>query len=198
MKKAISCLLVALMILLAVMNSFADSVPIIHDQADLLSEDEESELCQVMNPICSYCIPVFWSTNEEDKTATMTKAQEYLKNIVGDDEGIIFVIDMYNRQLVICSTNQIYRYVTTAKCNKILDNHYKKATQEKYLECAKCVYTDVLCVLNGDEIPEGDMPEVVGEEQVTVRVPIDLKSMTVDELNALRDAIMEELNARSN
>ena len=55
MKKVLPVLIV-LLILLAAVGSLADNAPVIHDDAELLSEDEESELAQAMEPLCRFGI----------------------------------------------------------------------------------------------------------------------------------------------
>ena len=161
MKKALFFLFI-LTILMAAVGSLADNAPVICDDAELLSEDEESELNQVMNPLCSFGIPVFWTTNQEDSTDTFTKAKDFLVNAIGDNEGVAFVIDMYNRELVIYSTNQVFQCVTTSQANRILDSVYKMATGGNYLECAKATFAAIFEVLNRSGQPESQQESSIG------------------------------------
>ena len=151
MKRIISVVLIAALVLFAVQVSVAENVPIIQDDANLLSESDASVLYEAMLPVCAFCTPVFWSTDIPGQTDTITKAEGHLTGLLGNADGVIFVIDMSQRQLVICSSNKIYRTLTTSKVNQILDNTYMLATNGEFLQCACSVFEKICDELAGLE-----------------------------------------------
>ncbi len=147
-RKVIALLLVLVMSLSVVFAVADGNEPIIRDDANLLSEAEQEELRQVMLPVCDYCIPLFWTTDTQDSTDTLSKAQAFLQSEIGDVDGVEFAIDMANRQICVYSSESIYQYITTEVASNITDSIYQYATQGNYLECAKQAFHMILDELN--------------------------------------------------
>ena len=157
MKKWI-CLLAVLM-LLPVFPVIAESapagtssaiVPLIRDDANLLTDAEEAALAEVMAPICAYGTPVFWTTNASG--SHRTKAENYYFKTLGHASGALFVIDMSARELTLLTDGEIYRTVNSADAATIVDNVYRLASRGDYAGCAKEVFSQVEKLLQGEQI----------------------------------------------
>lgn len=147
-RKVIALLLVLVMSLSVVFAVADGNEPIIRDDANLLSEAEQEELRQVMLPVCDYCIPLFWTTDTQDSTDTVSKTQVFLQNEIGDVDGVAFAIDMANRQICVYSSDSIYQHITTEVASNITGSIYQYATQGNYLECAKQAFHMIFDELN--------------------------------------------------
>ena len=129
----------------------AGVVPLIQDDADLLTAAEEEQLYQRMLPLCAYGTPMFWTTTEggdfEYKAAAFF--HKYLKN---GQSGTLFVINMKVRQLTVFSDGAIHRTVTRAEAETITDNVFRLARDGRYYDCAESVFDQILSLMKGEEI----------------------------------------------
>lgn len=80
----------------------------IEDEADLLSDEEESRLSTQMEEITAYGNVAFVSL-DTNYTSTDSYAREHYRQLFGSDSGTLFVIDMDNRNIWIHSNGAIYR-----------------------------------------------------------------------------------------
>lgn len=128
----------------------AENLPLIRDDADLLSAAEEESLYQQMLPLCEYGTPVFWTTNEAGDYRA--KAERFYVQQLGNASGLLFVIDMNQRELTLLSDGEIYRIVTTAEANTVVDNVYRMAGRGEYAACAKEVFAEAYQLLRGEQI----------------------------------------------
>ena len=62
---------------------FADNTPIIRDDADLLTDGEEQDLLTVMQEICEYGTPIFWSTTASGDAEQL--AENFYHTQIGKD-----------------------------------------------------------------------------------------------------------------
>ena len=51
----------------------ADQTPLIQDDAELLTAEEESRLYQDMEPLCAYGTPMFWTSHEPGNERTLAE-----------------------------------------------------------------------------------------------------------------------------
>ncbi len=127
---------------------------IIDDMADLIKEEEEKELLNVMKPLTKHGHIAFVSINKNSYFSTSSYASNYYHNSFGTQSGSLFLIDMELREIYIFSDGANYNTITSSKAYLITDNIYKKATAEKYFDCAKEAYKEMNDLLEGKEILE--------------------------------------------
>ena len=152
MKRILLIMTSLLLVLVLPSLSLAEITPMIIDDADLLSSEEESELYTCMLPICDYGTPIFWSTAMDHHISSVEPAAEFLRGKIGEEEGILFLIDMTRRRLFISSSKELQRIVTTSKANVILDQAYRKATNGDYLGCAMDAFKEIHKLLQKNKV----------------------------------------------
>ncbi|MDD5999960.1 MAG: TPM domain-containing protein [Lachnospiraceae bacterium] len=121
------------------------------DEADLLTADQERQLLDEMQPITSYGNALFVSSDQVNGTTGEYAKSRYM-NTFGEQSGIIFLIDMTNRELYIYSHNEMFRIITRNNAYTITDNVYTYATNGDYYTCASMVFSQVEALLKGEEI----------------------------------------------
>lgn len=94
---------------------------------------------------------LFVSSNQVNGPTGEYAQSRYLSTF-GEQSGIIFLIDMTNRELYIYSHNEMFRIITRTNAYTITDNVYTYATDGDYYTCASMVYSQVEVLLKGEEI----------------------------------------------
>ena len=131
----------------------ADQTPLIQDDAELLTAEEESRLYQDMEPLCAYGTPMFWTSNEPGNERTLAEGF-YQRHLGNGQSGILFVINMKERFLTIVSAGEIYRTVTRSEADTITDNVYKDASRGEYFRCAFRALSQIGSVMKGERIAQ--------------------------------------------
>ena len=149
-KRHIFLLLVLLLLCAALACAGAETVPVIRDDADLLTAEEEAALMEAMAPVCEYGTPVFWSTNESGNYRT--KAENYYYSLLGNGSGALFVVDMNQRQLTLLTDGAVRKAVSDGDATSIVDNVYRLASFGDYAGCAEKVFSQVQALLRGEQI----------------------------------------------
>ena len=149
-KKNAILLLVLLLLCASLACAGAEPTPVIRDDANLLTAEEEAALAEVMAPVCQYGTPVFWSTNESGNYRS--KAENYYYSLMGNDSGALFVVDMNQRQLTLLTNGEIRKAVSDGDSTSIVDNVYRLASFGDYAGCAKEVFSQVHTLLRGEQI----------------------------------------------
>lgn len=126
---------------------------VIEDQADLLSDSQEEELLYYMNPITEYGSAAFFTISNNSYSSTGYFASSKYHELFGRDSGILFVIDMYYRNIYIFSDGAIYQTITEDYADIITDNSYTYASDEDYYKCASYVFEQAYDLLQGKDIP---------------------------------------------
>ncbi|MBR3002630.1 MAG: TPM domain-containing protein [Clostridia bacterium] len=126
---------------------------IIEDDANLLTEVEESQLKAQMNELTEYGNIVFKSINDNHST-TASYASKYYHQTLGTQSGTLFLIDMDNRKIYIFSDGENYKTITSSKAETITDNIYTYATKKQYYQCAKEAFSQIYILLEGGKIAE--------------------------------------------
>lgn len=125
----------------------------IEDDANLLTDSEETALIDYMIPITHYGNVGFKSVNENSES-TVSFAKSYYASLFNGASGTIFFIDMDNRQIYIHSDGYVYGFITSSKANIITDNTYEMATDGDYYGCAAANYSQINTVLAGGRIAQ--------------------------------------------
>ncbi len=126
---------------------------ILEDDAGLLSPEEKDALSVLMLKITAYGNVAFKSINENN-LSTGTYAQNYYWDLFGSESGILFLIDMANREIYLYSDGEIYEVITNAYARTITDNVYRYASAGDYYSCATKTYEQVYDLLEGNRIAQ--------------------------------------------
>ena len=107
-RKLLRCLLVFSLLFTFLLPVQADGYRVvIEDQEDLLSEAEEAKLKSEMEAITAYGHAAFVSVKQYGATDTYVK--ETYMSLFGNESGILFVIDMGQRNIWIMCNGEVYR-----------------------------------------------------------------------------------------
>lgn len=137
-----------------VSSSFAyENKIIIEDDANLLSSSEEEDLYELMEKISEFG-SVMLKTIDINSSSTRYYAENYYYNQIGNESGVLFLIDMDNREIYIASSGTMYNTITKSKADSITDNVYRYATRSDYYQCAEEAFKEVFSLLNGKKIAE--------------------------------------------
>ncbi len=150
--KKIVLILMTLLLLFSCAAAESSYTVVIQDDADLLSAQEELELREVMEKIRPYGHVLFWTTKESGSGGVKGKARSWYRKQVGGSSGVLFLIDMKERQICIWSNGEILKTVTSAEGDNITDNVYRYASKRQYYECAAEAFTQVYRLLTGQGI----------------------------------------------
>ena len=142
--------LLTFILLLCLSCATADTVPVLRDDADLLSEQEEAELMTIMEPICEYGTPLFWTTDQAGNDRS--NAENFYYQMLKNESGVLFVIDVNNRQLTILTNGAIRQIIPDGDADSITDNVYRFASREEYAACAKEAFLEIIRLLHGETI----------------------------------------------
>ena len=123
--------------------------------ADLFTDEEEkqlSEQAQVLSDTMKM-EAVIVTTEENPDSAQVFADGFYMEGGFGtgsDHSGILFLIDMDNRELYISTNGQMIRYMTDSRINDVLDDVYNYAADADYYGAAAAFLTDTeKCYSNG-------------------------------------------------
>lgn len=134
-------------------NSDTGYQVIIEDDADLLTASEREQLAEVMGEITLYGNVAFKSI-DDNYTSTASFAETYYHQTFDTESGVVFVIDMDNRNIWIFSDGAVYRTVTKSYANTVTDNVYRYASNEEYYECAAKAFEQIGALLRGQKIAQ--------------------------------------------
>lgn len=126
---------------------------VLEDDAQLLSDEEETELITQMQEITAYGNVAFKTIDDNDWSAEYY-ARQYYQSQFGTDSGTLLLIDMDNRMLWIHSDGAVYRVITTAYANTITDNVYRYASSGDYGDCAMETFVQIHTLLRGQKIAQ--------------------------------------------
>lgn len=124
---------------------------VIKDDADVLTESQEAQLTETMQETARYC-NVFCETSDFIFGSSADYAESAYKRELDTRDGVMFLIDMRNRQIYIYSYGEPYRIITKTNAYTITDNVYEYASEEKYFECANEAFRQINTLLVGEEI----------------------------------------------
>lgn len=150
-RRLLAALTLLMFFLFPVFSAPAEYGIIIQDDLDLLTAEQEAELLSVMEPICSYGTPMFWST-EQDGNSVMDIARTFYQSQIGTKSGTLFMINMKKREICIFSDGRIYQTITPGEADTITDNVYRLASKEEYFACARKAFLQIRNLLAGQRI----------------------------------------------
>ena len=116
---------------------------VVEDNAGILTPDEEARLIRDYSAITEYMGAAFVTTDVAS-AGTSAFAEDYAISHYGNSPAVIFVIDMYDRELYIYSNGTALKTITRADARAITDNVYKSASRGDYYECADRTFSQIL------------------------------------------------------
>ena len=124
----------------------------LEDSAYLLESSEIGEVTEAMGAVTAYGHAGFYTTDYAGgDTESLAKAVYY--DWFGKESGVLFVIDMDNRNLWIWSNGAANKVITQEWADIITDNVYRKASAGRYGECAKEAFEQIATRLEGGRVP---------------------------------------------
>lgn len=125
----------------------------LNDGANLMPSEDEAQVQEAMEKLSEYGNVAVVTTNSVAGTTAAYASDKY-GSLFGTESGLLFVIDMDNREIWIETDGYIGRYLTRGKCRTIADNVYVYASAANYAKCAILTLEQALDVMEGRQIPE--------------------------------------------
>ena len=152
MSKRIIALLCALALLVCALPGLAEEAYTLRvdDEAELLSENEKALLLEDMRPLNAYGEAAFYSTRERGTADVL--AERYFDRYFSTERshsGVVFLIDMYTREVLIFTRGLLEKRVGRAGAYDITDKIYTYASYGDYYTCAKKAFEQVLSLAEG-------------------------------------------------
>lgn len=165
---------------------------IIEDYASLLTSEEKARLSVTMNRLTEYGNVAFITTSVSRGTTDYFAMSQY-NRLFGTESGILFIIDMGNRNVFIWTNGYIGSYITRGKARVITDNVAEYATRFQYYTCAAKAFEQAEKVITGGYIPQ---PMVYASNAVlAVIVGLVLNFLLLRALNRKKEMTsVKELN----
>jgi uncharacterized protein len=164
----------------------------IYDSLGLLSPEENTQLWQIMHRLTEYGNVAFVTTKVTRGTTDYFAMSQY-NRLFGTESGILFIIDMGNRNVFIWTDGYIGSYITRGKARVITDNVAEYATRFQYYTCAAKAFEQAEKVITGGYIPQ---PMVYASNAVlAVIVGLVLNFLLLRALNRKKEMTsVKELN----
>ena len=124
------------------------------DNANLLDTEEENAILDIMMPSTEFGNIYFLTEDYHSYASANSLANATYRDTFGDENGVIFVIDMDTRMLWISGFGKMQYVITDNYCDTITDNVYRYASDEDYFTCAGTALTQINSLLNGKNIPQ--------------------------------------------
>lgn len=199
MKKIIAVIVMVFLALLLQISAMADNLPIIKDEAELLTEEEEELLYQEMLPICQYGIPVMWTTYE-DGNYQSTIPDFYERQSLDQENWTAFMINMKTRMIAIYSKGELWKYITADVANEITDSVYRLATAGNYYDCANAAFAQMINVLKSKtgKVESSNNAQAIIDITESSFFSTSLSEVSYDDLLEMRAQINSEILMRFN
>lgn len=118
--------------------AFAADAPYVYDEAGLFTESEAEEIAQKITDLTDRsgmaCAVV--TTDDAEGKSSQEYADDYYDDLgIGPDpdySGMLYLIDMDNRELTVSTSGDMIRYLTDERIDDILDAAYEYAAKGDY------------------------------------------------------------------
>ncbi len=118
----------------------------VYDDALLLSEEEAATLSEEIDALEEKTGWVIFAVSTEDAQgkSAMAYGDDFFDNNTAEDaSGVVFLIDMDNREVWISTCGEAIRYLTDKKLDNMLDNCYGYVSEAEYFSCFEAMVNDV-------------------------------------------------------
>lgn len=123
------------------------------DDYELLTPEEEKKLAEDMKPITAYGHVIFQSCYGVGYSTVRDFARANRPELTSSD-SVVFIIDMYHRELYIFAGGKMKRYITDSIEADITDNIFSYASKGDYYTCAKEAFAQILTVSEGGSVAQ--------------------------------------------
>lgn len=142
--KRIALSVVTALTLFAAVPVYANTYEAVYDDAGLLSDEEQQALSEAVTGVeqtTGWEIFAVTTDDAQGKTTREYADDFYDTNAAGDD-GIVFLIDMDNREVTISTAGEAIYYLNDDRIDNILDNCYGYVVDGEYAECFSSMLND--------------------------------------------------------
>lgn len=164
---------------------------IMDDSADLFSGDDEREIKEVMDEFAEYGNVCVYTTSDENYSTSQT-AKKYYDRKFGNESGLVFIIDMYNRVIWVETDGYIGDVVDRNKALTIVDNVYNMARDGEYKECAIKALDQALRLMKGKMINQS--MRIVSAVFVAILCALLLNFLLLRRINRKPEVSVSELS----
>ena len=126
----------------------------IEDDADLLTDTEETDLYELLQELTLYGNVAFKTIDYNEYSSTEGYILNYYDQKFGQSSGGVFLIDMDYRNIWIRCHGEMSKIITNAYTDTITDNVYTFASDGDYYECAYEAFAEMLILLQGNKIAQ--------------------------------------------
>lgn len=122
----------------------------VYDDAGLFTADQKDEFettIQSMKKEMNMDVVIVTSDDTGGETAKDYAENFYIERSFGmgsDYRGVLFLIDMDNREMYILPVGKMNRFLTDQRWNAILDDAYNEISQGDYASCARTYLSGVM------------------------------------------------------
>lgn len=109
----------------------------VYDEADLLTEEEEQALTDeivTLEENTGWTVYAVTTEDAQGKTS-MAYADDFYDNHADSENGVVFLIDMDNREVYLSTAGKAIRYLTDSRIDRITENAASYAGEEAYAAC---------------------------------------------------------------
>lgn len=125
----------------------------IFDEADILTDQEESSLYEIMTELSELTVNGCVCTDSYNPySSTSDYAEEIYRELYGRGDGYVFLIDMDKRQIYLFTDGIVHDKVSSARAYEITDNCYSYASDGDYYACVKSALTQIKRLMGGDKL----------------------------------------------
>lgn len=121
----------------------------IDDDSELMTREEREALEEQLSELTVYGNMVFLDTGYHSYSDARKYAEARYRDLCGMEPGVVFLIDMYNREIWLAATGSPRNKLTSAICYEITDKTYLYATAGDYYACASATFAEVQHILEG-------------------------------------------------
>ena len=121
----------------------------IDDRSGLMTENERESLREQLSGLNVYGNMVFLDIGYHSYSSAQKYAEARYRDLCGMEPGVVFLIDMYNREIWLAATGSPKNKLTSAICYEITDKTYLYATKKDYYACASATFTEVQNIIEG-------------------------------------------------
>ena len=124
---------------------------IINDEAGLIDEADMPRIESAMKNITAYGNAGFYTT-DYNSSSTEALAKSAYRSWFGTNSGVLFVIDMDNRNIWIWANGAANRVINKEWADIITDNTYTYAKKGLYADCAEETFKQIGARLQGEKV----------------------------------------------
>ena len=158
------------------------AIPLVYDEAGLLSEEEHVELLEQVNALrekTGWDIFAVTTSNANGKSSRDYADDLYDAQTDVDSDGVLVLIDMDNREICISTAGEAIRYLEDERIENILDDAYYYVSDGDYADCLSEMLSGVEYYYEqgihedqyNEDVETGDISEyrtLTGMEVITV------------------------------